>query len=146
MAKNYSRYIIRCIDQDDSGGYPYWCGGKIKDWVPGQAFATLYNRKQRKNIDENGLMPARGRWEMVGATADDFLLQYKIALMNAIAEAPHRFNYGVDEVDMRATKIVSDLKTGDAEVRDIAKKVALSLGIPPTKDSLQTFLNSQPSS
>jgi hypothetical protein len=146
MAKNYSRYVIRSLDQDASGGRPYWCGGKVKDWVPGQAFATLYTQKQRDQIERDKLMPARGVWEAVGVSADDFLSRYKLALIKAIKADPYGFNYGLDEVDMRARRIVGDLKTGDAEIRDIAKEVAASFGIPATKHSLQTFLNSQPSS
>lgn len=146
MAKNYSRYVIRNLDQDASGGRPYWCGGKVKDWVPGQAFATLYTQKQREQMERDELMPTRGVWEVVGVSADDFLARYKLALMKAIKADKEGFTYGLDEVDMRARKIVSDLKTGDAEVRDIAKEVAMSFGIPATRHSLQTFLNSPPSS
>ena len=83
---------------------------------------------------------------MVGVSAEDFLARYKLALMKAIKSDPEGFNYGLDEVDMRARRIVGDLKTGDTEVRDIAKEVAVSFGIPATKHSLETFLNSQPSS
>ena len=146
MAKNYSRYVIRSIDQDAAGGRPYWCGGKVKDWVPGQAFATLYTQKQREQMERDNLMPARGVWEVVGVSAEDFLARYKLALMRAIKTDPDGFTYGLDEVDMRARKIVADLKTGDAEVREIAKEVAITFGIPATKLSLQTFLNSPPSS
>ena len=114
--------------------------------MPGQAFATLYTQKQREQMERDNLMPARGVWEVVGVSAEDFLARYKLALMRAIKTDPDGFTYGLDEVDMRARKIVADLKTGDAEVREIAKEVAITFGIPATKLSLQTFLNSPPSS
>ena len=114
--------------------------------MPGQAFATLYTQKQRDQIERDGLMPARGQWEVVGVSAEDFLARYKLALMKAIKADPNGFMYGMDEVDMRARERVERLKTGDAEIWPITKEVALSFGIPATRHSIETFLNSPPSS
>ena len=146
-AKSFSRYIIRRKDPDElTGGYPYWCGGHIKDWVPGRAFATVYTQKQRDFMDSNKDVPSRGEWLLVGPGEDAFLDKYKVFMMQRIKSDPNWAMHDLGDVDEYARTIVSRLKTGDAEVRDVAKEVAREFGIPATIRSIQTFLNTPPAS
>jgi hypothetical protein len=145
MAQSFSRYVIRCLDQDASGSRPYWCG-RIKNWVPEQAFASIYKQSHRDQIDRDGTMPARGGWERIGLTEQDFVNRFKIILMHKIRKNPFDYLIQLDEVDSHTRQIVANLKSGNGEVWPIAKQVASEFGIPGKSEALQAFLNTPPAS
>lgn len=143
MAKSFSRYVIRCLDQDASGARPYWCGRR-KDWVPGQVFASIYKQSHRDDIDREGTMPARGGWERIGLTEQDFIDRFKVVLMEKIRKNPFEYPIRMEEVDTHTRQIVANLKSGEAEPWHLAKRVASEFGIPGKPDALRTFLNTPP--
>ncbi len=145
MAKSYSRYVLRRNETDASVGRPYWCG-KWKCWTPGLAFATIYKNSHRQDMERRGDVPPGGAWEMIGVSEEDFVSRFKTRLMERITKKRTWASYGLDEVDERVRAIVADLKQGRAEIRDVAKEVALELGIPATRDAIQVFLNTPASS
>jgi hypothetical protein len=134
-------WLIKCLDETETGKTSWWIGGDRNEWVEDRESATRYTRKQ-KEAKERDQMPDRGAWVAIPMTWDNFRSEYEVTLRRAVARDLGGYDITLDGVPQRVRERMAALRDGEGTIGEALKAVAKGFGIPATQGGIQKFLNS----